>query len=614
MELLRKPVSGVMLTLLLIGMLALSFNIQPVKASGTVYIRADGSIDPPDAPILTVDNVTYTLTGNITSDGDGIVVERDNIVVDGAGYALQGTGSGTGIVLSGRSNVTIKNTQITTFDFGIYFSYSSNSSIVGNNITANNQTGIHLDSSSTNSISGNNITNNDDGISLYYSSNNNSISGNNVTANSGVGIGLSESSDNNSISGNNLRNNYIGIDLYSSSNNTLSGNNITNNSYEGIGLFGFSDNNSISGNNITNNVSGNYMGSGIELGSSNDNIISGNNIANNNYFGISLRSSSNNSMVGNNIITNKNYGIYLYSSLNNIMVGNNITDHKYGGIWLTDFANDNIISGNNIANNRDGVCLYEASKYNNIIGNTITANNEYGIYFSYASSNNSIVGNSITNNEYGIWLVSSNNTFYHNNFVDNTHQVSNIPSMNVWDDGCPSGGNYWSNYTGVDADADGIGDTPYTIIDVNNIDRYPLIAPITVFDAGAWNGVACSVDIISNSTLSGFKLDVAQKTVSFNVTGVEGMAGFCRITIPNIIVQNLWQGNYTVLLNGEPWFFRNWTDATNTYIYINYTHTQHQITIIPEFPSALTPPLFMLATLVTTVLLKKKRKTKPQLP
>ena len=43
----KKIVSGIMLTLLLIGMLTLAFNIQPIKASGTIHIRADGSIDPP---------------------------------------------------------------------------------------------------------------------------------------------------------------------------------------------------------------------------------------------------------------------------------------------------------------------------------------------------------------------------------------------------------------------------------------------------------------------------------------------------------------------------------------------------------------------------------------
>jgi hypothetical protein len=47
----RKAVSGIMLILLLIGMLTLASNIQPVEASGTIYIRADGSVDSPTANI-----------------------------------------------------------------------------------------------------------------------------------------------------------------------------------------------------------------------------------------------------------------------------------------------------------------------------------------------------------------------------------------------------------------------------------------------------------------------------------------------------------------------------------------------------------------------------------
>jgi hypothetical protein len=91
--LLRKTVSGMMLSLVLISTLTLALNIQPVRASGIIYIRADGSIDPPTAPIQRNRDV-YTLTGNITSDADGIVVERSNIIIDANGYKLQGNGSG----------------------------------------------------------------------------------------------------------------------------------------------------------------------------------------------------------------------------------------------------------------------------------------------------------------------------------------------------------------------------------------------------------------------------------------------------------------------------------------------------------------------------------------
>jgi len=116
-----RIVSGIMVTLLLVGMLTLAFNIEPAKASAFIYIWGDGSINPPSAPISTVDNVTYTFTGNIYDNT--IVVYRSNIVVDGNGYTLQGSGSGSkpGFNLTVVvNNVTIKNTSIKNFWFGVY--------------------------------------------------------------------------------------------------------------------------------------------------------------------------------------------------------------------------------------------------------------------------------------------------------------------------------------------------------------------------------------------------------------------------------------------------------------------------------------------------------------
>ena len=150
-----KVVSGMMLILLFMG-IALAFNIQPVKASGTIHIKADGSVDPPTANITRIDNVTYTFTGNIN---DEIVVERNNTVVDGAGYTLQGTGSGTGIDLTRRNNVTIKNMEIKEFSHGIKTYRSSNISVSGNTITNNNR-GIDVYWSSNNIIYHNNFVGN----------------------------------------------------------------------------------------------------------------------------------------------------------------------------------------------------------------------------------------------------------------------------------------------------------------------------------------------------------------------------------------------------------------------------------------------------------------------
>jgi parallel beta-helix repeat protein len=243
----NRAVFASLTILCLLSVSSITGLIQVVKADvGTIYIRADGSITPSSAPITTVDNTTYTFTGNVN---ESIVVERDNIVIDGAGQTLQGSGNGIG--LTERVNVTIKGAKIGGFDSGVYLCNASFCGIYGNNITNNNQ-GIWLYSSSNyNSISGNNITNRWDGIGLNSSSGN-SISGNNITANNELGIRL-DSTSGNTLSGNNVTaNNNYGILLNYSSNNVLSGNNVTNSEY-GIEL-SVSSNNFILHNNFVDNT------------------------------------------------------------------------------------------------------------------------------------------------------------------------------------------------------------------------------------------------------------------------------------------------------------------------------------------------------------------------
>ena len=122
-----------------------------------------------------------------------------------------------------------------------------------------------------------------------------------------------------------------------------------------------------------------------------------------------------------------------------------------------------------------GVLLHESSSNNVINGNSIE-NNDYGIWLEGSSNNNLVTGNDIMGNKYdGTVLIDSpNNTFYHNNFANTPQVDDHLGSISIWDDGYPSGGNYWSDYTGVDGNGDGIGDSPY-IIDGNNQDNYPLI-------------------------------------------------------------------------------------------------------------------------------------------
>ncbi len=212
--------------------------VPPAKAIGTIYIRGNGSIDPPDVPIFNTDNSTYALTNDILVDADGIVVERDNIVIDGNGFTLQGPKMPDrggpqyeGVCLTGRKNVTVRNMQVTGFHRGIGLLSCLDISIRGNNIMSNRyMEGIRLYNSSNNSIVSNNIATNWYGIWLLSSSNSNRIAENSITAS-----------------------HYEGIRLFSCSNNSIVGNNVVANFCDGIWLYYLSNYNNVSGNNIEAN-------------------------------------------------------------------------------------------------------------------------------------------------------------------------------------------------------------------------------------------------------------------------------------------------------------------------------------------------------------------------
>jgi parallel beta-helix repeat protein len=274
----NRAVFASLTILCLLSVSSIAGLIQVVKAEvGTIYIRADGSIDPPTAPISTFDNVTYTLTSNIINDS--ITVERNNIVVDGAGHTVQGSASAVwgesgsrGIDLSGIKNVTVENTQIENFTSdGIHLdSSSSNNMIIGNNITTSGY-GIYVGlKCSYNIISGNNITSEysstflGTGIFVGVSSSNNILSGNNITPYLYIGIWVFSSSSN-IISGNSITNNERGIQLSFSSSNSISGNNISAYDY-GILLEHTSSDNKFYHNNFVNNAQGYYGPVALEGG------------------------------------------------------------------------------------------------------------------------------------------------------------------------------------------------------------------------------------------------------------------------------------------------------------------------------------------------------------
>jgi len=329
------------------------------------------------------------------------------------------------------------------------------------------QSGIYLYKSSFDNISDNIMKYNDYGMTITQSTDN-SITGNIASDNNENGINLQDGSVNNVISGNTLLNNgFAGVRAYFS--NSLS-NLITDNNFTRNGFGVYSEGNSIS-------ILGNYFRS------NGDSVV--------------VARCSNN-LVTDNIISNGGQGIHVLGGImdirgNHILSNNIISNNTDAGISL-DWSYGNNVTSNMISNNGYGILIAYQSHDNRIFGNDISGN-ENGIRVSQ-SWNNTFVSNNILSNAisgivfYSYYCLSTNNVVFHNNFINNTEQVISDGYHDIWDNGYPSGGNYWSNYTGTDfysgqyqneTGSDRIGDTPY-VIDAQNRDNYPLMFPYSPWD------------------------------------------------------------------------------------------------------------------------------------
>ncbi len=225
---------------------------------------------------------------------------------------------------------------------------------------------------------------------------------------------------------------------------------------------------------------------GINLASNGINIT--NNIIWNNWCGISLQHHSAHNIIDNNSIMNNLNGISGELWSNSVIIGNTLKDNLLG-IWIGPYSSHNTIAFNNINNHwSEGISMWQSS-YNTLYGNNITDNNQGGHWAGI------VVG------------FSSHNQFFHNNIANEGKQIDvQGEAVNTWDDGYPSGGNYWSDYNGTDlysgpyqneSGSDGIGDTSYIINEFNQ-DRYPLIEP--------WKRVSGKLEILkptNGSTIAG---------------------------------------------------------------------------------------------------------------
>jgi parallel beta-helix repeat protein len=396
-------------------------SITLAETNRTIYIRADGTIDGTNK-ILRDENI-YIFTDNIS---DSIVIEKDDIVVDGAGYSLQRTaGIGTGINLMERTNVTVKNMEISGFFYGIYLNYSVNNKLE-NNTVGDNFHGIYLSASSNNTFMGNNITKNEYTGFWLRGSSNNEIKENSITENGQNGIWLSAASDDNRVSGNTIRTNGFGIQIDDYSNNILRDNDLRDNNYN-FGVFGSLLPEFIQDIDESNTVNGKPI-----------------------YYWVNRQDET----------VPLDAGYVALVECSDITAKNLNLSRNGQGILLAS-TTDSLIMQNNITDNIHGIYLC-SSLENTVESNNLTRNVANGIYIYY----------------------SQNNRFFNNNFISNTNPVYDVgDQLNIWDNGVE--GNYWSSYeekypNATEVDNSGIWNIPY-IINRNNQDNYPLVNRIPEF-------------------------------------------------------------------------------------------------------------------------------------
>lgn len=583
-----------------------------LNATSGDTITFEGSTFPPASPatIALTNELPHITQGNLTIDASS------------AGVILNGSllPSGTvGLVVDSESN-TIKELQIMHFPSwgvrlttnayacsiagntivdnvgGITISQSQNNTISGNNITGNHGEGVGIIESEGNLVSGNSLVDNWEGVYLEFSSAN-TVSDNFISRNAG-GVYL------NSSSGNLISNNHIEISMgavhcIASSHNNISGNHILS-SGGAVDLYDYSNSNIVLGNNITDNWTG------VDLINSSNNLITRNTIQGSDEDGIGLNAFCHYNIIDENTITNNTGdGIEIYNSSNNTISCNNITANTDDGIELSYSSNSNVIQRNRVKDNHEeGIWLYGVS--NNTACENDLWGNLNGIYIEGSSQYNNVYGNNIENNDNGTVLRMSSNNFIHkNNFMNNTLQAAVDTAVNSWDDGVE--GNYWSDYSGVDPNHEGIGNIPY-IIDADNKDNYPLMGPFHRFNTSLGDAVT----VVSNSTITYFHYEEFHDRITIQVhNATSGQSfGFVRVSIPHDLINPDITWINVVINDGEvtPLHFNNtlYDNGTHRWIYVAYPHSLIEIVIVPEFPTIIIVLFFIAGTLLMALAYRKR--------
>ena len=383
-----------------------------------------------------------------------------------------------GLLLVNTSGSRIINSSFSKDQWGVYLFLSGNN-MVENCAVTDCRRGVHQIDSDNNIFSDFMVENNNGFGVTFESSNGNVVQNCTVRNNGGRGISF-EQSDYNLIERCVINNNGgYGLWFGQSDNNQVE--NCVVNPNHSTGVYaGYSENIVIAGTRIdegwARGSKGIWLYRTMSLSIENCEVFNTGHDGTGIYCYIGQNTTISNCTVENHVV-----GVFFYAGparIENTLVKN--TYHGIRPIWGSGFLIENCTSeGNQIGISTDHML-------DSTVSGCILRNNYWGISLGDESGHNRIRNCLIENNGVGIRIHGSRwNRIYHNNFINNPTQAQDWGHNNRWDSGYPAGGNYWSDYTGVDnfkgenqdiPGPDGIGDTPYPILGAE--DRYPLMAPV----------------------------------------------------------------------------------------------------------------------------------------
>ncbi len=290
------------------------------------------------------------------------------------------------------------------------------------------------------------------------------------------------------------------------------------------------------------------------------------------------------------------FNICLYLEANNCTIkGNTFSSNGYTDNVRVRSAGDNYFEGNNITNS-GGTCV--------------------NMYF-WPGLNNTFVENYILNSN-GVAITRSSGgggaKFYHN-VIGGGVDTFYTPDC-TWDNGYPSGGNYWIGYVGIDkfsgpnqniTGSDGIGDTPL-VLGPDEFDHYPFLM-LDIFNVSQTPSTdsVLSTDVVAvNATVTHY---FPLEQVILNCTYTNSTTTWTDSINMTNLEDDVWNGLIPALPVG-----------TNvTYVIVAQDNSGSSVdsksqgytfeypVIVPEFPAIAFLPILFVATLSAALLFRRNR-------